>query len=415
MRRFFSTQVLPPSKAYERLVAAGRVRDDKRQRAALVSLDRMWEELSLQQPQQPQHPAAGHEGGLSAWLGRWRKPSAAAAAAAQQQLVGPVAPRHIYLHGTVGTGKSMLMDLLYANVADPHKLRVHFHDFMLDVHKKIHYWRQHERRSTDDDPIEPVAEKMRRRARLLCFDEFQVTDVADAMILKRLFEAMMRRDMRFVVTSNRLPEELYKGGLNRPLFEPFIANVLRRHFEIVDLSSSNDYRLVGEQSLRAVYLHPLSSPDAQQRFEEAFAALTHREPPRSVDLVAFGSRKVHVATCARGVCLFSWKELIQASHGASDFLAIAKAFHTVMLRDVPKMSVAESEQARRFITFVDALYERRCKLILLAQVPREQLFPDESEAKGAAPEEVFAFRRTVSRLVEMGSVAYLQQPHRSED
>jgi predicted ATPase len=407
IRRAFSTHVAP-SKAYERLVAEGRVRDDKRQRLALVSLDRLWEELSVVPPP----VEAETSGGWSSWLGRWRQQSAEAKPDAQQLAA---APRHIYLHGTVGTGKSMLMDLMYANVADPHKQRVHFHDFMLDVHKKIHYWRQHERKSTDDDPIEPVAEKMRQRARLLCFDEFQVTDVADAMILKRLFEAMMRRDMRFVVTSNRLPEELYKGGLNRPLFEPFIANVLRRHFEVVDLSSSNDYRLVGEQSLRAVYLHPLSSPEAQQRFDETFASLTHREQPRSLDLTAFGSRKVHVPVCARGVCLFSWKELIQATHGASDFLAIAKSFHTVMLRDVPKMSVADSEQARRFITCVDALYERRCKLIMLAQVAREQLFPDESEAKGAAQEEVFAFRRTVSRLVEMGSVAYLQQPHRSAD
>ncbi len=390
-------------------MSEGHVRDDSRQRHALAALDRLWADLASGHKHVAAQPARS---GFSAWLGGLRKqPDATAAPPPSSE----AAPRHIYLHGTVGTGKSMLMDLLYANVADKHKMRVHFHDLMLDVHKKIHHWRQHERKSTDDDPIEPVAEKLRHRARLLCFDEFQVTDVADAMILNRLFEAMMRRDMRFVITSNRVPEELYKGGLNRPLFEPFIANVLRKHFLIIDLSSSNDYRLVGEKSLSTVYLHPLSDPAAQQQFNDAFLSLTHRETPQAIDLTAFGSRKVHVPVCARGVCLFSWKELIQASHGASDFLAIAKEFHTVMLRDVPKMTVQDSMLARRFITFIDALYERRCKLILLADAPSDRLFPDESEAKGAAQEEVFAFKRTVSRLVEMSSVGYLQQPHRSHE
>ena len=377
---------------------AGRVRDDPRQRNALEALDRVWNEMREPAPS----IVSGPFGGLGWLFGRRKE-------------VAPSEGRlNVYLHGSVGTGKSLLMDLLFEQVEDPLKARVHFHDFMLDVHRKIHQWRKFERKSSDDDPIAPVAWKLRKSARLLCFDEFQVTDVADAMILKRLFEEMMGHGMRFVTTSNRAPNELYKGGLNRPLFEPFISNVLEKQFEIVDLTSSKDYRLVGEKSPKSVYLYPLSSEEAVRRFQETFKQLTHGMQSKATDLEAFGSRKVHVPISVRGVCLFSWNELIASSLGASDYLAIARHFHTVMLRGVPRMSVADNTQARRFITFIDALYERRCKLILLADAPCEQLFPTEEEAQGAAQEEVFAFRRTVSRLVEMSSSAYLEQPHRGE-
>ncbi len=256
----------PPSSHYNRLVSEKLIREDDRQKRALATLDELW--LDLQSSSDSSSSGAPKKSVLSSWF-----------SALREDVPVVVHPNNIYLYGTVGTGKSMIMDLLYDSVPGKDKARVHFHEFMLDVHRKIHHWRQFERKSSDDDPILPVANKLRARARLLCFDEFQVTDVADAMILKRLFEQMMGKGMRFVMTSNRAPEELYKGGLNRPLFEPFITDVLRTRFKIVDLSSSNDYRLVGQKSLKTVHLYPLSSDEAKKEFDGAFTALTHGERP----------------------------------------------------------------------------------------------------------------------------------------
>lgn len=270
----------PPSVAYNKLVKDNLVREDARQKGALITLDELWHDLG-----RSSSSPVTKKSSLSSWFGRKDQPESA------------LRPNNVYLYGTVGTGKSMIMDLLYDSVPGTDKMRVHFHEFMLDVHRKIHEWRRFERKSSDDDPIEPVAVKLRAKARLLCFDEFQVTDVADAMILKRLFEQMMDKGMRFVLTSNRAPEELYKGGLNRPLFEPFITGVLRTRFKIVDLSSSNDYRLVGQKSLKSVHLFPLSSADAKRQFEEAFLSLTHKEKPQVL------SKNEHISLFFH-LCLF---------------------------------------------------------------------------------------------------------------
>ena len=208
---------------------------------------------------------------------------------------------------------------------------------MLDVHRKIHMWRQHERQSKDEDPIPPVADKLAADAKLLCFDEFQVTDVADAMILKRLFEQMFARGMRFIVTSNRMPNELYKNGLNRPLFVPFIENVLEKEFVIIDLSSGNDYRMVAKKSSKRVFFHPYSDSTVHAEFRKLFETLTHGEKPAPMMLSAFGSRQISVPRSARGVCFWTFDELIRSSFGASDYLALAREFHTIFVDQIPKM------------------------------------------------------------------------------
>lgn len=386
----------------------------------------MWESLA-HEPEPPKKSSSGFFSSL--FGGRQRA-----------EEVAELPRNNIYLHGTVGTGKSYLMDLFFDQVTNTPKKRVHFHDFMLDVHRRIHHWRLHERTSKDEDPIVPVADKLRREARLLCFDEFQVTDVADAMILKRLFEKMMERGMRFVITSNRLPTELYKNGLNRPLFVPFIDNVLMKRFQIIDLSSGNDYRMVGKKSSRRVYMFPFADPLVAQEFVGMFEELTKGQTPRTKEIAAFGARKITVPKCARGVCMYTFDQLVRTSYGASDYLAIAKKFHTVFLGQVPKMERDDCNLARRFITLIDVLYEHKCKLVVSAAVRPQDLFlsavdypetrtvndgaakmPEFTDSEWASlkkassdgPDEIFAFQRSLSRLNEMQTEAYLQLAHKA--
>lgn len=346
---------------------------------------------------------------------------------------------NVYLHGTVGTGKSYLMDLFYDQVTIKKK-RVHFHDFMLDVHKKLHHWRLYERQSKDEDPIPPIAEKLRAEASLLCFDEFQVTDVADAMILKRLFEQMFSRGMRFVVTSNRMPKELYKNGLNRPLFVPFITNILEKHFEVVDLSSDNDYRMSAVKASEQLYFWPQSNPKIYSQFLQYFGIRVGKSPLQAMSITAFGSRKITVPKCSAdgSTCLYTFDELIRSAYGASDYLAIAKQFDTVFLEGIPKMQRDDCNLARRFITLIDVLYEHKCRVVFCAEERPDRLFISEAEAPqmedkeltmadftdsewgsrrdvcGQSPDEVFAFNRSISRLAEMQSEAYLQEKHRKD-
>lgn len=415
MRRLFSTGFqrgkMSPLEAYRSLVSNGSVREDVRQLDALQVLDRVWHRHEGHVLSSSSSSPSSSSKSSSSWFSSLFKKSSENKTESKDDDLD-----NVYLYGTVGTGKSFLMDLFFDLSSDPLKKRVHFHAFMLDVHRKIHLWRLHERTHKDDDPIPPVAKKIRQECRLLCFDEFQVTDVADAMILKRLFEQMMLVEgMRMVMTSNREPEDLYKGGLNRPLFMPFVTHVLRQRFHVVNLSSGHDYRLVGEKGPRQVFLWPHTDPKKKADFAETFHQLTHGETPLlhvEIAVSAESTRKIRVPKSCRGVCWFTFAELLRANVGASDFLAIARTFHTVMLSDIPRLQVADNAVARRFITLVDALYEHRCKLICLSEGPPDTIFPSEAEAAGAAHEEVFAFKRTVSRLSEMQSKGYLQQAHR---
>ncbi len=304
------------------------------------------------------------------------------------------APRGLYFLGDVGRGKTMLMDLFFEDAPEPRKQRLHFNAFMTDIHARIHVMRQQD----VDDPIPPVARAIAKDARLLCFDEFQVTDVADAMILGRLFEQFFGAGMVIVATSNTPPERLYEGGLNRQLFLPFIAQIKAR-MEVVALNGPTDYRLQGLQDV-AVYLTPLSA-QADAAMDAAWRKLAGGpEKPQSLTVLG---RSLPVARTGRGAARFCFDELCARPLGAADYLAIARHFHTVFLDHIPVMDEGKRNEARRFTLLIDTLYDEGVKLVVTAAAPPDGLYPAGSGAE--------AFRRTASRLVEMQTEAYLGKGH----
>lgn len=318
-------------------------------------------------------------------------------------------PRGLYIHGGVGRGKSMLMDLFFEGAPIARKRRVHFHEFMLECHGVIHEWRglhPSERSEGDngDDPITPLARKIADQARLLCFDEFQVSDVADAMILGRLFEALMGLGVVIVATSNRAPDTLYEGGLNRDLFLPFIDLIVER-LDVLELDGPTDYRLQRMKGVQ-VYHVPVNDQTTQE-MRSAFFAMTdrdvedaHKVPTAEIEVQG---RKLFVPKSSKGVAVFSFKRLCANPLGASDYLAIAWRYHTVFIVAIPRMGRDMRNEAKRFVTLIDTLYENNVKLICSAVVPPDQLY---QEGDGS-----FEFSRTASRLAEMQSEEYLARGH----
>jgi cell division protein ZapE len=303
-------------------------------------------------------------------------------------------PRGVYMWGDVGRGKSMMMDLFFAETKVAKKRRVHFNEFMVETHAAIHAERQ---RAGASDPIPPVARAI--AGTLLCFDEFQVTDVADAMILGRVFEQLFERGVVIVATSNTPPGRLYEGGLNRQLFLPFIAEIKER-LDVVELNGPTDYRLHRISGL-AVYLHPLG-PEADAKMDAAWRKLTDTRTGAPQDLTVLG-RTLRVPQAAKGVARFDFADLCAKPLAAVDFLAIAHAFHTVLIDHIPRLSWERRDEARRFVLLIDTLYDEGVKLICSADVAPEDLYV---EGDGAE-----AFRRTVSRLHEMQSDDYLKRGH----
>lgn len=319
------------------------------------------------------------------------------------------APKGLYLWGGVGRGKSMLMDLFCAHAPVRPKRRVHFHEFMQDVHARIGAWRKldaSERRKrpehvrgAGDDPIPPVAKAIADTARLLCFDEFQVTDIADAMILGRLFEQLFARGIVVVATSNREPDDLYTNGLNRQLFLPFIA-MLKERLQVLEIDGGADHRL-RQLTAAPVYYSP-PDPAAMDR---AWDRLTSGAEPQSCTLTVQG-RAVPVPREAAGVARFGFAELCARPLGAADYLAIAARFHTVLIDDVPQLSPEKRNEAKRFVTLIDALYEAKTKLVMSAAAEPDALYP--------AGDGAFEFERTTSRLIEMRSEDYLAAAHEAK-
>lgn len=312
-------------------------------------------------------------------------------------------PRGLYVHGEVGRGKTFLMDLFFAAAEVEPKRRAHFHAFMADVHARVHAWRQQRKRGevSGDDPVGPVAAALAAEASLLCFDEFSVRDIADAMILSRLFRALFAAGVVVVATSNVAPADLYKDGLNRALFLPFLDLMVER-MEIVELGARTDYRLQ-KLSRAPVYYSPLG-PDADRAMDAAFARLTGGAEARPRDIPLLG-RFLHAPLAANGVARFSFDDLCRQPLGAADFLEIAREFHTVFVDDAPILGEGERNAAKRFITLIDALYDARVKLVLSAAAEPDALYRDGSGA------EAFEFARTASRLIEMRSHDYLAAPH----
>jgi cell division protein ZapE len=315
-------------------------------------------------------------------------------------------PRGLYIYGPVGRGKTMLMDMFFDGVETPLKRRAHFHAFMADVHERLNRWRQARKRGevAGEDPIAPVAADLAREASLLCFDEFSVRDIADAMILSRLFTALFAAGVVVVATSNVAPDDLYKDGLNRALFLPFIA-LLHERLELVELDARTDYRL--EKLKRApVYYTPLS-PKADAALDAAFLTLTGHERGEPTRLELMG-RFLDAPQTIDGVARFDFDALCRRPLGAADYLKLAQRFHTLVLDHIPLIGANERNEAKRFIILIDALYDMRVKLIASAAGEPETLY---SGADGA---EAFEFARTASRLHEMRSAEYLALPHGRE-
>ena len=366
---------------YRQLVAGGELRPDPEQAAAAARLDHLQQEL-----EQP----AGATGLLGRLLGR-----------------KVAAPRGVYLWGSVGRGKSMLMDLFHDNLALVAKRRAHFHEFMLDVHARLH----EERKKQAGDPIAPVAAAIAATAHVLAFDEMVVNNSADAMIMSRLFTALIERHgVVIVTTSNRAPADLYKNGLNREHFLPFIA-LIGETLDVLGLNGPTDYRMHRMQGLGT--WHTPIGDAATAEVREAFFRLTDFSPEDSANVpsaeldVGVG-RTLHVPKSLKGVAVFSFKRLCVEARGASDYLAIARKYHTVILVAIPQLGPERRNETMRFITLIDALYEHKVKLIATAAANPEDLYQRDG---GGDEEGRFAFDRTVSRLMEMQSQDYLALGH----
>jgi cell division protein ZapE len=310
-------------------------------------------------------------------------------------------PAGVYLWGGVGRGKSMLMDLAFATIDITPKRRVHFSEFMLETHERLRVARERE----EGDPIEPVAEIIADEAKLLCFDEMQVTNAADAMILSRLFTRLLEEGVKVVTTSNRPPRDLYKDGLNRELFVPFIELIERRML-VVEINGPTDYRL--DRLTGVDVWHVPNGPEATAALSQAFFQLTDypvedRAKVPSEDIDVGGGRTLHVPKSLKGVAVFSFRRLCGEPRGAADYLAIARRYHTVIIVGIPVMGPEMRNEAARFVTLIDALYEHKVKLLAAADAEPSGLYP--------AGDGSFEFQRTVSRLEEMRSAEYLAEGH----
>jgi len=317
------------------------------------------------------------------------------------------APRGLYIHGEVGRGKTMLMDLFFGASAVAHKRRAHFHEFMAEVHERIYGYRQEMARGEfgNADVIALTASAIFEEAWLLCFDEFHVTDIADAMILGRLFAKLFELGTVVVATSNVAPDDLYKGGLNRALFLPFIAQIAD-HMDVMRLDARTDFRLEKLAGVK-MWLVP-DDRDADAALDKAWAKLTGKAPCKPRDISIKG-RTLHVPCSSHGVARFSFADLCEKPLAASDYLRLARDYHTIMLDHVPVMDYPERNAAKRFIALIDTLYDNAVKLMASAAADPVSLYlADEGN-------EANEFKRTSSRLIEMSSESYLALPHGYKD
>ena len=309
----------------------------------------------------------------------------------------------LYIYGEVGRGKTMLMDLFYEVSPVQRRRRAHFHEFMIDVHERVHGLRQKMKvgEYAGEDPIELVAKDLAREAWLLCFDEFHVTDIADAMILGRLFAQLFTRGVVVVATSNVAPVDLYKDGLNRALFVPFI-DMLEAHMDIVRLASRTDFRL--EKLAGLAVWHVPADDAADAALDDAWRRLA-RENDGAAQELALKGRTIHVPRAAMGVARFSFHDLCEQPLAAADYLRIAHEYHTIILDHIPVMTFDNRNAAKRFIILIDTLYDMNVKLIASAAAEPDALYRAD---EGYEAQE---FRRTASRLIEMRSEEYLARPH----
>lgn len=363
----------------ETMVAAGTILQDHQQNVIAHKLDNVLSAL------RSRRPAA--KSSVLGWL-----------FASKRKTALPV--RGLYIHGHVGRGKTMLMDMFYEMAPTERKRRAHFHEFMADVHERIHAHRQKLKRgeTKQADPVPPVAASLFQEAALLCFDEFTVTDIADAMILSRLFTELFQLGAVLIATSNVEPDNLYRDGLNRQLFLPFVT-LLKRHVDVVSLDTPNDYRLEKTKSL-PVWLVPIDGVN-DTRIEQAWHELTEGAKSRA-ETIDMKGRSIVVPQAAAGAARFTFRDLCERPLGASDYLAIVARYQTVVIEHIPVLTPEMRNATKRFINLVDALYDGHVRLIASAAAMPEELLPIRKGTEG------FEFDRTVSRLFEMRSKDYLE-------
>jgi peroxisome-assembly ATPase len=426
-----------PSQSYNNFINIGTLQPDPRQQAAITLADKVYQDMvaytqstgaKIERNVEIRPP--NRLGLTPSNIIRKQQEHKLRKAAGLQDEFHPISHiKGLYLYGGVGCGKTMIMDILFNECPLQKKMRVHFHQFMLDVHKTMHQIRSQNRtKDAEVDLFEELAQRLVTNAELLCFDEMVVSDVSDAMILKRLFSAFYRIGVCAVFTSNRHPNDLYKGGLNRESFLPFIR-LLQEQCIVHDMQSTTDYRLTTSDA--KTYLAPFSDEN-EGRFNQMFLDVTKAMPPKEAVLRVFG-RDVVAPRTVGGVCRFDFAELCRSEMSTADFEILAKSFHTWFLENVPQLPHSDSDIKRRFITLIDILYEYKCKVIIYAEVEPQLIEAPAAPAgllgAGASAKEKslfemeigrlidegegsFQMQRCTSRMVEMRSTEYLRSEHK---